>query len=166
MFFRFSSCTVSCNASRRLFKKLHYDSLLEPAAHGMGAPQAFQMISKMPTQKPDFGLKTVSVHHFTTSNRNGKKIRRVFRGAESIKPSNVIIKKKVWKIFYVSVFFNLASKSQAKRYYPRTPLIRELVTDLLMDEKRLRREKPAILVCSWSGCVFIPLIRIRSSARS
>ena len=47
--------------------------VLEPAAHGMGAPQAFQNDLQMPTQKPDLGLKMVCVRHFSTSNRNGEK---------------------------------------------------------------------------------------------
>ena len=51
-------------------------TILEPAAHGMGAPQAFQNDLQMPTQKPDLGLKMVSVRHFSTSNRNGEKIAR------------------------------------------------------------------------------------------
>ena len=48
----------------------------------------------------------------------------------------------------LQTIFNFLPKSQAKRNYPRTLLIWELVTDLLLDEKRLRREKVA---CVWKN---------------
>ena len=113
------------------------------------------MISKIPTQKPDLGPKMVSVHHFTTSNRNGEKIRRVLRGAESIKLSNVIIKKKFQKFPMWTIFLSgLKEPSKTVLIYPRTLLIWELVTDLLLDEKRLRRDNEKRCSFSFSNILF------------
>ena len=81
--------------------------VLEPAAHGMGAPQAFQNGLQNANSETRFGLKMVSIRHFGTSNRNGKK--RV-RSYKTIQCHNV---EKISKFSNVSIFFYLASKNQA-----------------------------------------------------
>ena len=51
---------------------------------------------------------------------------------------------KISKKFYVAIIFYFFIKEPSKTVsiyiYPRTPLIWELVTDLLLDVKRLRRD--------------------------
>ena len=65
-------------------------SILEPAAHGMGAPQAFQNDLQNGSRNQIWVPKIAYVRHFSTSNRNEEKRVRSLRGAESIKLSKRI----------------------------------------------------------------------------